>query len=128
MNIETLIGSKLLTDSIFDHIPPDRSAIYGFECLPLQDHLENNRHWLEYLLQRPALDVQGLFIPGTMFAGSIKFLLDVAKRNFHLYKMEDEKGQLDGCLPHALERYFGYIAAENGGECGTLEDLALNRS
>ena len=126
INIETLIGNKISTDRIFDHIPQDLCAIYGVECLPLQDHLENNRHWLEYLLKKPVSDTHGLFIPGTMFAGSIQFLRDVAKKNFHLYKMEEENGQLDGCLPHALERYFGYITIENGGECRTLEDLALN--
>lgn len=125
INIETLIGNKLMTDRLFEHIDADRPCIYGIECLPLQDHLENNRHWLEFLLEQPLADVDGLFVPSTMFAGSVRFLQEVAKSNFHLYQMEEEKGQLDGCLPHALERYFGYLAKVRGGECTTIEDLAL---
>ena len=125
INIETLIGNKLMTDRLFEHINSAQPSIYGLECLPLQDHLENNKHWLEFLLKQPPASVIGLFIPGTMFAGSIQFLKDVAERNLHLYPMEEEKGQLDGCLPHALERYFGYLATLHGGECTTIEELAL---
>ncbi len=125
INIETLIGNKLMTDRLFECINADQTGIYGVECLPLQDHLENNRNWLEFLLKQPLVNVDGLFVPGTMFAGSARFLKEVAESNFHLYKMEEEKGQLDGCLPHALERYFGYLAKVRGGECTTIEDLVL---
>jgi hypothetical protein len=125
INIETLIGNKLMTDRLFEHIDAGQPCIYGVECLPLQDHLENNRHWLEFLLKQPLANMDELFVPGTMFAGSVRFLKEVAESNFHLYQMEEEKGQLDGCLPHALERYFGYLAKVRGGECTTIENLVL---
>ena len=54
------------------------------------------------------------------------FLRDLAQKNLYLHRLEEEKGQLDGCLVHALERYFGYLAMAGGGECNTLETLALS--
>jgi hypothetical protein len=127
-NIDVLIGNKLMTDRIFDHIRPEYPSIYGVECLPLQDHLENNWNWLMFMFKQSPEDVEGCFVPGTMFAGSAKFLRELAEKNFHLLRLEEERGQLDGCLVHALERYFGYLATSGGGECNTLEMLALGES
>lgn len=125
-NIEFLIGHKIVTDRIFEHIRADRSSIYGVECLPLQDHLDNNWNWLQFLFQQSPKNVDGSFVPGTMFVGSAVFLKNLARKNLHLHRLEEEKGQLDGCLVHALERYFGYLAMSEGGECNTLENLALS--
>jgi hypothetical protein len=122
-NMEILIGNKQMTDAMFQLIDPARTEIYGVESRTLRDHFRNNRHWLESLLQKKGRDCQGTFIPGTMFAGSAEFLRRLAGLNLHLHQFEQEKGQLDGCLVHALERYFGYVAQLSGGECGSFDEL-----
>ena len=48
--------------------------------------------------------------------------------HIHLHKFEDEKGQLDGCLIHALERYFGHFAQTHGRECATFDSLISRHS
>jgi len=123
MNVETLIGDKLMTDALFEHIDAGRACIYGAECSDLQDHYRTNRHWLKLLLDGQPRRTKGQFVPGTMFAGSGRFLRELAAMKLHLHRIEEEKGQLDGCLIHALERYFGYLAQARGGECTTIETL-----
>lgn len=127
LNINSLIGHPLMTDAFFDRIDDQQSSIYGIECLTLHDHLENNVNWLTFLFQKQPHSVEGSFIPGTMFIGSAKFIKALSERNLHLLSLEEEAGQLDGCLVHALERYFGYFAKTCGGECRTLDTLALKR-
>ncbi len=122
-NMEILIGNKRMTDAMLQLIDPMRTGIYGVESRTLRDHFRNNRHWLEALLGKKGRECQGTFIPGTMFAGSGEFLRRLGALNLHLHQFEEEKGQLDGCLVHALERYFGYFAQTSGGECGSFEQL-----
>jgi hypothetical protein len=122
-NVEVLIGDKQMTDRIFDLIDPRKPGIYGVECRPLNDHFKSNRHWLQSLIPDWRLHSEGNFIPGTMFAGSGEFLRQLAALNLHLHYFEQEKSQLDGCLIHALERYFGYFAKARGGECAAFESL-----
>lgn len=124
-NIDVLVGNKLITDRIFQCISADKSSIYGVELLPMQDHLANNRNWLEYLFEQTPDEITASFIPGTMFVGTAQFLRKLEQENLHLHKLEDELGQLDGCLVHAVERYLGYLTKASGGECNTLEKLAL---
>jgi hypothetical protein len=123
MNIETLIGDKRMTDRLFEHIDPARACVYGVECRGLRDHYWNNRRWLKTLLTGQERKMKGQFVPGTMFAGSGRFLRELAAMKLHLHRVEEEKGQLDGCLVHALERYFGYLAQARGGECTSIESL-----
>jgi lipopolysaccharide biosynthesis protein len=128
-NVEVLIGDKRMTERIFDLIDPSRPGIYGLECKPLRDHYRSNRHWLKFLLPDRHCYSNARFIPGTMFAGSAEFLRRLAALNLHLHHFEGERGQLDGCLIHALERYFGYFARAGGGECATFTSLISgNRS
>jgi hypothetical protein len=128
LNLQFLLGVKSVTDRLFAAVDTTRPMLYGVDCLSLQDHMENNRYWMEFLLGQRIETAVGCFIPGTMFLGSAEFLRAVASRNFHLYPTEPEKGQLDGCLPHALERYFGYLASSQGGDCATIENLVLAKA
>ena len=123
MNIETLIGNKKMTDGLLEHIDAGRACIYGVECRDFRDHFWANRHWLKLLLEGQERKIKGQFVPGTMFAGSGRFLRELAARKLHLHRVEEEKGQLDGCLIHGLERYFGYLAQARGGECTSIESL-----
>jgi lipopolysaccharide biosynthesis protein len=127
-NVEVLVGDHCMTDRIFELIDTRRPSIYGLESGPMTDHFRNNRRWLTYLLRDQARNLKARFIPGTMFAGSGEFLRQLAGLNLHLHRFEEEKGQLDGCLVHALERYFGHFAQTHGGECATFDSLVSRHS
>jgi len=124
-NIYSLLGNPYVTNKLYTNVPPESLLLVGTTVLSLTDHWENNRLWLEYLINNTNIDAH--FIPGTMFLGTRKFLDLLKMQNLHLYQYEPEIGQLDGCLGHALERYFGYIIAYFGGEILTLEAL-INRT
>jgi len=122
-NVELLVGQKPMTDALLQLIDPSRPSIVGLDQRTLKDHLKNNRHWLQALTGKPAGAIHGSFIPGTMFAGTGAYLRALASQRLHLQPFEPENGQLDGCLIHALERYFGYFAKQNGGICATFEQI-----
>ena len=122
-NIESLIGQKKMTDAFFEKVDSAKTNIYGLDRFPIQNYLENNRNWLTFLLQVPPDNVVAYFSPGTMFLGSVEFLKRLGVCCFHRLKFEEEAGQLDGCLQHSLERYFGYFCDLQGGECKRLADL-----
>ncbi|HCD8850832.1 TPA: hypothetical protein NF038_004819, partial [Escherichia coli] len=121
LNVEFLIGNKSVTDKIFQLMPDNAPIILGESVLEIQDHLENNVHWLAFLLAKDPSCIDSKFIPGTMFLGTGSFLRLVKSLNLHRYKIEKEAGQLDGCCVHAMERYFGYLASVHGGNCDALE-------
>jgi lipopolysaccharide biosynthesis protein len=125
MNIESLIGNKQMTDRFLSHVDPSKPGIYGVQTRRLHDHYRNNRPWLTKLMQTNPRRIRADFVPGTMFAGSAEFLRLLAAKNLHLHKPEAEGGQLDGCFIHAVERYLGYLAQSQGGECGTIESLLI---
>lgn len=123
LNVEFLIGNKGITDRIFSLMPDDGPKIFGESVLEISDHLENNIHWLSYLLGDDPMRTHSKFIPGTMFLGTGSFLKLVKTMNLHRHKIEKEAGQLDGCCVHALERYFGYLATRHSGCCESLENF-----
>lgn len=125
-NLDYLVGNKNVTDSLFSIMGDGEPQIYGESILPIQDHMANNIHWLTYLLGKDPALVEASFIPGTMFIGNRAFLVLIRDLQLHLFQIEKENGQLDGCYVHAIERYFGYIASENGGKCCSIETLIIN--
>ncbi|MFM1505188.1 rhamnan synthesis F family protein [Yersinia enterocolitica] len=125
-NLDYLVGNKNATDGLFSIMSDDEPQIYGEYILPIQDHIANNIHWLTYLLEKEPASVEASFIPGTMFIGNRAFLVLIRDLQLHLFQIEKENGQLDGCYVHAIERYFGYIASVNGGKCCSIETLIMN--
>jgi rhamnan synthesis protein F len=113
---------RLLARDAFDAIAaldPARPIVLGSETLRIADYERRNRRWLDALIGKaraPALR----FVPGTMFAGTRRLLELLNERDLLQWRFEPERGQLDGCLHHALERYFGYLAVAEGGYCGEL--------
>ncbi|EGR5464101.1 hypothetical protein COR23_16645 [Vibrio cholerae] len=107
---------------------PNLSSLYGVETLPIQDHLNNNFFWMKELIGDGYENIEAKFIPGTMFIGSAKFLNKLASKKLYHLNIETENAQLDGCCVHALERYFGYLTLVFGGECSTIESLALKEN
>jgi hypothetical protein len=91
-------------------IDPSSPALLGTSIRPWTDHYAYNKHWLGELLRGHELSAASVFIPGSMFIGSGRFLEILKQSDLLRYRFEDEKGQLDGCLHHAVERYLGVIA------------------
>lgn len=127
-NIYTLVGNKFVTNDICDLMNPNTACLTGVDVIGLDDHYENNKEWLSYLTNdnyTKSIYTKG-FIPGTMFIGNLKALQLIKVKKLHLFKHEEEKGQLDGCLGHALERYFGYTIMTEGGNVLPIKELVLN--
>jgi lipopolysaccharide biosynthesis protein len=122
-NLETLIGSPQATDYLLSQIEPDKPCLLGCQVKQFGEGERNNRFWLKELVDQPAANSELNFIPGTMFMGNGRFLSLLAKQNLWKYPFESEKGQLDGCLHHALERFFGYLCVKEGGICDRLDTL-----
>ena len=114
--------SRLLAPDTFKALAaldPARPVVLGTETLAIADYERRNRRWLRALMgQARSPDLR--FVPGTMFAGTRRFLELLNARDLLQWRFEPERGQLDGCLHHALERYFGYLASVEGGYCGEL--------
>lgn len=127
LNLEFLLGDCGVSNAFFALLNAGRPCFYGVESMPIQDHLENNRYWLEALLGRKMEQAHGQFIPGSMFMGTGVLLQKLAARRFDMYPMEAEDGQLDGTLAHALERYVGCLATDEGGECLAIESFLKKR-
>ena len=127
LNLSFLLGERTVSNAFFALLDADRPCLYGVESKPIQDHLENNRYWLEALLGRKMEQAQGQFIPGSMFMGTGVLLQRLVTRRFDMYPMEAEDGQLDGTLAHALERYLGCLATDEGGECLAIESFLTKR-
>jgi hypothetical protein len=127
LNLAFLLGDCAISNAFLALLDADRPSLYGLESMPIQDHLENNRYWLEALLGGKVEQAQGLFIPGSMFMGTGALLQILAARRFDTYPMEAEDGQLDGTLAHALERYLGWLAKDQGGECLDIESFLKTR-
>ncbi len=116
-HIESLLAPEAL--AAIGALDPARPILLGSETLRLADYERRNRRWLDALIGT-ARAGELRFVPGTMFAGTRRLLELTNERDLLQWRFEPERGQLDGCLHHALERYFGYLAVAAGGYCGEL--------
>tara|TARA_B100001248_G_scaffold262670_1_gene260718 strand:+ start:5604 stop:6584 length:981 start_codon:yes stop_codon:yes gene_type:complete len=128
-NLYALLGSHTLNSQLLDLIGSDKPVIAGVKSLELKDHFKQNRKWLRFLITNIDGIDNGSFIAGTMFLGNKLFLENLQKEKMHELPFENENGQLDGTLAHAIERFIGYYALLCGGRCVDFEELfKLRRS
>ena len=58
--------------------------------------------------------LQQCFIAGSMFAGRLEALESIQPSTVDTLWSEEEEGQTDGTISHALERWLPLIAAQHG--------------
>ncbi len=100
----------------------------GSHILPLSDHFDENQAHVTALCQRLNVDAEQAFahdqfVAGTMFFARFSTLLPILKLGLRADEFEDEAGQVDGTLAHALERVFGLGCRLNGRKVVALEDV-----
>ncbi|PVE25413.1 rhamnan synthesis F family protein [Microvirga sp. KLBC 81] len=61
------------------------------------------------------------FVAGSMFAGRVSSFLPIANYPYLSSAFEEEDGQLDGTLAHALERFFGLFIEARGEAIAGIE-------
>lgn len=121
--LETLVGSPEIVTSVFD-VFARRSDI----GMIAPQHFEAVRHWInwggnfkaaEALAQRMgehslSMDKAADFPSGSMFwarSAAMKPLLDL---NLTFEDFDEEKGQIDGTVAHAIERLYYYVCERAG--------------
>ncbi len=121
--LETLIGSPEIVGSVFDAFA--RRSDIGMIA---PQHFEAVRHWInwggnfkaaEALAQRMgehslSMDKPADFPSGSMFwarSAALKPLLDL---NLAFEDFDEEKGQIDGTVAHAIERLYFYVCERAG--------------
>lgn len=114
--------------SVFDTTPSMGMTGPETHILPLSDHLEENRTHLATLAERLGVDYEmalarDTFVAGTMFFARFSTLVPVLKLALTKDEFEDEGGQVDGTLAHALERVFGLSCRLNGRDVVPLETV-----
>lgn len=82
--------------------------------LPTQFYLGSNLYHIRHLLNRLDIDYEHflntVFVAGSMFAARTKALVPLADLQLMPQEFEDEAGQVDGTIAHALERIVSVAA------------------
>jgi len=86
--------------------------------LPLSNHWGGNENIVRHLARRMTIATQavdsGTFVSGSMFWVRLNALAPLLNADLNEWEFEDETGQTDGTLAHAIERIFS-LCAEHAG-------------
>ncbi len=122
--LKSLLGSETVVASHLDMMRRDATvgliAPHGSVLdLAAPTRVAHNRKWLEVLADRIGLvgvadDPANRFVAGTMFWCRLSALAPLTALNLSVDDFEDEAGQSDGTLAHAVERLTGALLAISG--------------
>lgn len=94
---------------------------------PMQTYLAANRDAIEYLVTRLGLQdrryLQHRFIAGSMFWCRLEALRPLLDAHLEEWEFEEEAGQLDGTLAHAIERVFALCVHDAGFATRSAADV-----
>jgi lipopolysaccharide biosynthesis protein len=84
--------------------------------LPTQFYLGSNLYHIRQLLNRLEIEYEDflntVFVAGSMFAARTKALIPLSDLQLTAKEFEDESGQVDGTIAHALERIVSVSASK----------------
>ncbi len=103
-------------------IAPDSSII----SLDNNNYLVNNKDNITFFLSLAGYDEVDLnfdFIAGSMFWARVDALKFITRIAWTEDNFDEELGQLDGTMAHAIERLFSYMAAKAGYKTVTLKQI-----
>ena len=120
--LKTLLGSREIVESVFDAFEADPKlgivAPQHFYPLGRAIGWGENDNYIKVLLQRLKIDKKNLdkidFPSGSMFWGRSAALFPLININLTLDDFQNEHGQLDGTMAHAIERLFFYVCEKAG--------------
>lgn len=119
------LTNSLLTTSAVEriqqhlHADPLLGLVAPAGCLmPISLTLHKNYKYLFNLLRQSSMQgnwaLQQSFIAGSMFAGRLEALELIQTSMIDMLWSEEEEGQTDGTISHALERWLPLIAVQHG--------------
>ena len=115
----------LNTDPKIGLIAPSNSLC----SLSNSDYLINNRKQLNYCLSRLGLVDSSLnfeFIAGSMFWARVDALRMLSDLSLREEDFEEELGQLDGTLAHAIERLFCFLGKHVGYRTLPVDQIGIS--
>lgn len=92
--------------------------------LAITDFIGGNADALDYLAVRSGTDApsaHSLFASGSMFWARLEALRPLLDAHLQPSEFEDEQGQIDGTLAHAVERFLGLAVTQSGHRVATIE-------
>jgi lipopolysaccharide biosynthesis protein len=110
-------------DTTLGLISPNNSIC----SLSNNDYLINNSKHLKFCLERLGFGGEPLtfeFIAGSMFWARVSALKNLTNLELDKGEFEEELGQLDGTMAHAIERLLCFLSERNGYNTLSMEQLS----
>jgi len=128
-----LLGSREIVKQIKDHL---RGTEFGM-IAPAGHVVASGYYWgsneanVKMLCERACIDTANLlfpFVAGSMFWAKPSALIELFEIDLKISDFENECGQIDGTLAHALERFVGLIVTRKGYKLGEIDSSGIREA